>query len=682
MPKRNPRKKGGAKPGEHSGQSGLSIFIAQQRTIDELREYAANLEERNTKLESDFQEISNAYFWRLTGPARHFLIAFRKAFGIQRKKRKAPADPHALLMESFSDTGTKLFSRKELENQRRAFSLRTHGLRGLIFPSSEAGSPDPFQKHVLISLVVPLYNTPAVFLREMIRSVQHQTYPFWELCLVDASDQDHPEVERICRRLSGKDHRIKYRRLKKNGGISANSNVGLENSGGEYIALLDHDDILHPAALYEAVNAIVKHHADFIYTDEAIFTGTPENAHVLHFKPDYAPDTLLVNNYICHFTIFRKDLLKDAGSFDSSCDGSQDHDLFLRLTEKAKVIVHVPEILYYWRSHSGSTASNPMVKPETISSGVLSATKKLQRSGWPGAVHPINPGATIYHVQYEIKGTPTVSILIWEYESLTNLSICLQSILDKTFYPHFEILISVPEKQLNTLSEHFSEAYISRHSIRFIPEQSDLTASERINALSARATGDMLLFLSGNTAVISRDWLNEMIGHAQRDHIGAVGAKMYKIDNTIHHAGFHLREQGLIASRFEGVEQTNAGYMGRLMYAQNVIAVSADCMMTRRDVFSRTEGMDPLLTAAERDADYCLRLKNLGYYVLWTPYATLYCYRDETSETRDQSPDPQLFRRRWESEIISGDPYSNPNFDQSRDDCFMNPIRSRYAPRY
>ena len=299
--------------------------------------------------------------------------------------------------------GQRLFTARELESQRRHH----------------------FPRNVVFSIAVPLYNTPERFLRATIKSVLDQTYPHWELCLADGSDDEHGEVGRICREYAEKDSRIRYRKLEKNYGISGNTNACLEMATGAYIGLFDHDDLLHPAALYEVMRTIERTGADFIYTDESTFHDTPEDAYLPHFKPDFAPDNLRANNYICHFTVFKQTLLAQAGLFDPACDGSQDHDMVLRLTEKAKRVAHIPEILYYWRAHAGSVAESAGIKPYVFQAGVRAVEKQLERLGLEGEVAPLRPGLTIYRTCYAVKGTPKVSILIPNYEHKKDLQSCL-----------------------------------------------------------------------------------------------------------------------------------------------------------------------------------------------------------------------------------------------------------------
>lgn len=298
-----------------------------------------------------------------------------------------------------------------------------------------------FPINIKFSIIVPLYNTPRRFLKEMIQSILCQTYDNWELCMADGSDEEHFWVGEICRDYAAKDSRIHYRRLPSNLGISGNSNACLKMSSGDYLVLVDHDDWLHPAALHEIMEAICTYKADFIYTDENTFHRRPQDAYLPHYKPDFSPDSLRSNNYICHLTAFSRGLLEQINEgFRSSFDGSQDYDLILRLTEKAKQIIHIPEILYYWRSHKNSTASDTMAKPYAIAAAKGALAEHLERVGLSGKILDSVVPST-YRIKYKIIGTPLVSILISNKDHTIDLQKCINSITEKTTYSSWEIII-------------------------------------------------------------------------------------------------------------------------------------------------------------------------------------------------------------------------------------------------
>ena len=444
-----------------------------------------------------------------------------------------------------------------------------------------------FPVPLTFSIVVPLYNTPERFLREMLESVQAQTYREWQLCLADGSD-DEVDRSRIVGEYAAHDARIAYKRLAYNGGIAENTNAALAMAEGEYVALLDHDDILHPAALYEVRRVIAGQGADFIYTDEAVFASPRlKSVFSIHFKPDFAPDNLLANNYICHFTAFSRKLLHEAGNFRSAYDGSQDHELFLRLTAKAKRIVHLPEVLYYWRAHPLSNAMGN-VKNYAGPAGVRAVRDFLAASGQEAEVEVLPQCPTMYRVRYKLREKPLVSILVLSHGRAAATLRCVQSLVSKTAYDNWEILVLARGEDLERLSECEKAG-----SVKVLVWEG-ISEATACNFVAGRAKGEYLLFLHGDTEVINREWLEEMLMHAQRAQVGAVGAMLYYPNNIIQHAGaLILRERIAVRHAFAGVKRGELGYMGRLCYAQNLSAVSGACLLVKRSLWKEMGGMLP-----------------------------------------------------------------------------------------
>lgn len=526
-----------------------------------------------------------------------------------------------------------------------------------------------FQQGVYFSIVVPLYNTPERFLCEMIESVQAQTYAGWELCMADGSDAGHVEVERICREYAEKDRRIRYQKLEGNFGVSGNTNACLEMVMGDYIGLFDHDDLLHPAALYEVMRTIENTGADFIYTDESTFRDTPEDAYLPHFKPDFAPDNLRANNYICHFTVFKRSLLDEVGLFDPACDGSQDHDMVLRLTEKAHRIAHIPEILYYWRAHKASVAGGTEAKPYVTQAGIRAVEKQLERLGLEGKVEPVRPGMTIYRTRYTIRGTPKISIMIPNLEHLEDLKTCLDSIFKKTTWPNYEIVIVENNSRSPALFAYYESLQREHKNVRVVTWAGPFNYSAINNFGAQYCSGEYLLLLNNDTEVITPDWIQEMLMLAQRPDVGAVGAKLYYPNNTIQHAGVCLGMGGVAGHCYQGTPRESPGYMGRLLYSQDMTAVTGACMLMRREVWDEVGGLDENWAVAFNDTDLCMRIRQAGYLIVWTPFAELYHYesksrgREDTQEKKKRFDGEVLrFQSRWSKELESGDPYVNPNF--------------------
>lgn len=538
-----------------------------------------------------------------------------------------------------------------------------------------------FPRKIKFSVIVPLQNTPERFLRAMIESVIAQTYGCWELCMADGSDEEHRDVERVCREYAEKDGRIRYRKLEKNRGFSGNANACLEMAEGDYVGLLDQTDLLHPAALHEVMRAICEKNADFVYTDESAFHSTPRDAYLPNFKSSFAPDSLRGVDCIGRFTAFRRSLLDEAGPFDPACDGAQDYDMALRLTEKAGRIAHIPEILYYSRTQGRSAAKNAWIRPCDSDAGVRAVEKQLKRLGMEGKVEAAAPGQGIYHVRYAIKGTPKVSILIPNYEHMKDLKTCLDAVFGKTTWPNYEIVIVENNSSSQEIFDYYAELEQVHENVRVVTWKEPYNYSAVNNFGAQYCTGEYLLLLNNDTEVITPDWIQEMLMFAQRPDVGAVGAKLYYHDDTVQHGGVILGMGGLADHMHKDCKRTDHGYMKRLLYAQNLTAVTAACMLLRRDVWEKMNGLDPDWAVAFNDVDLCMRIRQAGYLIVWTPFAELYHYEFKSRGVEDTPEKQARFRsevlrcqQRWKKELEQGDPYYNPNLTLDRLDFSAVPI--------
>lgn len=644
---------------------------AQEEFILEQQLLIEQLQQENQILRDSFESLENAILWRMMKPIR-FLVHFLKWLARPKAEDSVMRNfPYIVRVHGWR------FASCRINDEIFAVANNYDGEKQALFDEQELAAQRErvFPQQITFSVVVPLYNTPERFLREMIASVRSQTYADWELCLADGSDEKHADVERVCREYVQQDSRIRYRKLEKNLGISGNTNACLEMAQGDYIGLFDHDDLLHPAALHEVMRAICEKHADFIYTDESTFRETPKDAYLPHFKPSFAPDNLRAGNYICHFTVFKRSLLDEVGRFDPACDGSQDHDMILRLTERAEHIAHIPEILYYWRAHAGSVAESTGVKPYVIAAGIRAVTKQLERLGLEGSVEQIKSEMALYRIRYAIKGTPKVSILIPNYEHLEDLKTCVDSIYGKTSWPNFEIVIVENNSKSPELFAYYEELQRAHENLRVVTWEGAFNFSA-INNYGARfCGGEYLLLLNNDTEVITPDWIQEMLMFAQRSDVGAVGAKLYYFDDTIQHAGVCLGMGGVASHYYQNTNRKSTGYMGRLLYAQNVSAVTGACMLLRREVWDEMQGLDEGLAVAYNDVDLCMRIRQAGRLIVWTPFAELYHYesksrgREDTPEKRKRfNAETIRFRLRWKKEMAQGDPYYNPNLALNRTD--------------
>ena len=623
-------------------------------------ELVAQLEEAEKHIEElDYKlgRIKNSFAWKLSKPLRGVMHTCVRVRDVYRQYG--------------SPVGV---ARKVRLKLRQKNAQKQHGLAS--FPGVEERKRQEetvFPKDITFSILVPLYNTPEKFLREMIDSVQAQTYGKWELCLADGSDDAHLEVGRICQEYMQNDIRIKYKKIEKNLGISGNTNVCFGMATGEYIGLFDHDDLLHPSVLYEYMKAICEQDADYIYCDEVTFEGNSiDNMLTIHFKPDFSIDNLRANNYICHFSVFSEKLLEETGLFRSEFDGSQDHDMILRLTSRAKKIVHVPKILYYWRSHPQSVAADINAKTYAIDAAKRAVLAHLKSCGLEGTVESTRAFPTIFRIKYKLKAKPMISIIIPNKDHRDDLKRCVDSILNKSTYENYEILI-VENNSTETETFAYYKMLENQPKVRVITYEAEggFNYSKINNFAAKQAKGEYLLLLNNDTKVITREWMEELLMYAQRDDVGAVGAKLYYADNTIQHAGIVI---GLGAHHAAGhthhlLPKENLGYMGRLCYAQDVTAVTGACLLVRKSLYEQVGGLDESFTVALNDVDFCLRLRALGLLNIFTPFAELYHYESKSrgldkdgASAERYNKEVAHFRERWKKELDAGDPYFNPNF--------------------
>ena len=563
------------------------------------------------------------------------------------------------------------------------------------FPTPEQAARESetvFPRMVKISILVPLWNNEREFQIEMLDSVMNQTYGNWELCLADGSDQAHGYIEEICREYAARaGGRIVYRRLEKNDGIAGNTNACLRMATGEYIGLLDQDDILHPSVLYCYVKAINEQGADYLYCDETTFkSGNINHMLTMHFKPDYAPDNLRANNYICHFSVFARNLLDGDELFRPKFDGSQDHDMILRLTDNAKKIVHVPRLMYYWRSHSGSTASGIEAKPYAIEAAKGAVAEHLRGAGYDHfKIESTRAFETIFRIRYQILGNPRISIVIANKDHVEDLRRCVTSIMEKSTYDNYEIIIV----ENNSTTEEIRDYYRSLLG-RELTGESGVFQSESgrisivvfqgafnyaaVNNLGVSyASGEYILLLNNDTEVITVNWMEELLMYAQREDVGAVGAKLYYGDKTIQHAGVVI---GLGAHRTAGhthykQHRQNLGYMGRLCYAQDVTAVTGACLLVKKSLYDAVGGLDAGFAVSLNDVDLCLKLRERGLLNVFTPFAELFHYEsasrgldDKGEKAERYNKESERFRQKWKKQLEAGDPYYNPNFSLDRSD--------------
>lgn len=494
-----------------------------------------------------------------------------------------------------------------------------------------------------ISILTPLYNTPPQFLQQFLDSVQAQTAPNWQLVLVDASDGAHPDVGETVRTRTAQDKRIVYAKIE-NKGIAANTNEAAKLAAGEYLALADHDDMLAPHAVYCMSKALAESGAAFAYSDEALFEKTPEHPRVGHFKPDYAPEYLMAVNYICHLAVFKKSLFDAVGGERPACDGAQDHDLFLRLIDEmqrrdpAAKPLHIPQVLYYWRVHAASTSGGTAAKPYVEKAAQKAVADHLAATGRQGRVEPGKfPGTC--HVVWDIpEPQPLVSILIPNKDHTDDLEKCLHSIYAKTAYENFEVIVIENNSTDPATTAYYKKLPERYDRARVVTYKGGFNFS-RINNFGRRyAAGKYLLLLNNDVEVINGDWLTQMVGECSQPGVGLCGAMLYYPDDTIQHAGIITGLGGYAGHSHKYHKRGGSGYMFRLATVQDFSAVTAACLLVRTAVYDELHGLDEEFTVAYNDVDFCLRVRDAGWRIVWTPYAELYHYESKSRGSDENDP--------------------------------------------
>lgn len=537
------------------------------------------------------------------------------------------------------------------------------------------------QKHTsldrkpLISIVIPLYCTPLPYLKELIESIRKQTYGNWQLCLADGSPDE--TVHEFLKKNYRHEVRISYKKLKSNGGISVNTNKAMELARGEYLMLCDHDDTLEPDALFEIVKAINDQDADVIYTDEDKVSMDGQHYFDPHFKSDFNLFRFRDNNYICHIFAVKRQVAEQAGYFRKEFDGAQDFDFIFRCCEKAEKIVHIPKVLYHWRCHMDSTAADPESKAYAFEAGRKAVEEHYKRMGIPARVEMTErPGW--YRSRLEIQGNPLISVIIPNKDHTEDLELCLSSMAKRTSYENYEVLVvenNSEEKETFAYYEKLHERY---PRVRVLTWGKEFNYSSINNFAAEQAKGEYLLFLNNDVEILTPDWMEEMLGICQQKEVSIVGAKLYYPDDTIQHAGVVLGLGGIAGHVMCRASREDAGYFGRMVSVQEISAVTAACMLVDACDFRAVGGFDESFRVAFNDIDLCMKIRDMGRKIVFTPYAELYHYESKSRGLED-TPEKQYrfekeitrFREKWEDQLKKGDPYYSPNLSVTEGDCSL-----------
>ena len=533
-----------------------------------------------------------------------------------------------------------------------------------------------FQQKPLISIVVPLYQTPEPYLRELIDSVKAQSYENWQLCLADGSPDDR--LKGFLDRNYGKENRIVYRKLEQNGGISVNTNEAVVLATGEYLMLCDHDDTLEPDALYEITKAINEKDApDVLYTDEDKVSMDGKHYFDPNFKPDYNLFRLRENNYICHIFVVKKALTDRVGLLRTEFDGAQDYDFIFRCCEEADKVVHIPKVLYHWRCHMDSTAADPESKAYAYQAGRRAIKEHYQRMGIDASVEMTErPGW--YRSYVKIQDNPKISIIIPNKDHIEDLELCLFSLTKRSTYKNYEILIVENNSEKPETFEYYKKLPDRYPKVKVLTWEKEFNYSAINNFAAKQAEGVYLLFLNNDVEILTPQWMEEMLQICQQKDVAITGAKLYYPDDTIQHAGVVLGLGGIAGHIMCKASREDPGYFGRTVTVQEISAVTAACMMIRTEDFWNAGGFDETFQVAFNDIDLCMKVRAAGKKIVFTPYAELYHYESKSRGLED-TPEKQFrfdkevkaFEAKWSEQLAKGDPYYSPNLSVTEGDCSL-----------
>jgi GT2 family glycosyltransferase len=651
---------------ENLDEAGLRRQLGKAR--DELREKERLLGARELKirqLEQELDEVIHSRVWRAADFCRCIVRGqiFRASPLLEqkvgpaagrwvRRYLKTPLTRAGLLRDEYS---------RWLKNENReTSSLSVQDMR------------EAYPLHPLVSIIMPVYNVRPAWLRRAVDSVRRQAYPAWELCIADDCSTD-PEIRRFLQELADTDDRVRVRFLERNTGIAGASNAALAMATGEFVGFLDHDDELSPDALLEVVRALNERpETDFFYSDEDKITEKGKRYHPF-FKPGWAPDTLRSYNYLCHFSVIRRSVVGEVGGFREGYEGSQDYDLFLRVVDRTDRIVHIPKILYHWRAIEGSVGRKGSAKMYAYESARKALADHLARNGLQGEVRDgLFLGS--YHIRYEVAGMPEVAIIIPTRDRVDVLRRCIESIIGRSTYENYRILVVDNGSAEERTHRYYGE--LCRHErVTLLEYHRPFNFSAVNNFAAARVASEYLLFLNNDTEIITPQWLEEMLGLAQRPDVGAVGCLLCYPNDTVQHGGIIIGIGGVAGHAHKYFPLGDYGYFGRLKTVQNLSAVTAACLLTRKSVFEEAGGFEEELSHAFNDVDLCLRIRERAYNIVYTPFAQLYHHEslsrgyENTPEKRQRFNRERLYcEERWFDILAAGDPYYNPNLTLTRED--------------
>ena len=514
------------------------------------------------------------------------------------------------------------------------------------------------------SILTPVYETPPGVLRKMLRSVRRQSFRDWELCLVDDASPS-PHVKEILDQARARDERIRVFHREQNGGIVPASNDALEMAQGEFVALLDHDDTLHPDALAHVAEALdATPEADYAYTDEDKIDLNGRHSHPF-FKPDWSPERMRTQMYTCHFSVLRRSIVEEVGGFDPEFEGSQDWDLVLKVTERARAVVHVPRVLYHWRMLETSAAADEAAKPWAFEAGRRAVQAHCDRIGLQARVDrdPDDPG--VLHLEPQLQDQPLVSIVIPTGGQIRDVRFkptvlvvnCVRSIVERSTYENYEIVVVAGAAVEPGVAEELHE--IAGDRLRIVPYTAPFDFSAKINLGAVHSRGKHLLLLNDDIEVTTPNWLERMVMYSEREGIGVVGGKLLWGDTRLQHVGVNF-DNGLPGHLYRGFASDFTGYANSVVIARNCLAVTGACLMTRREIFEKLGGLTGALPINFNDVDYCLKAYAAGYRIVYDPDLVLFHFESSSREAKVDRWEVEQLIDRWQN-VAAVDPYGNPN---------------------
>ncbi len=520
------------------------------------------------------------------------------------------------------------------------------------------------------SILTPIYETPAGVLRKMLASVRRQSHRDWELCLVDdGSSAAH--VRETLDAAAAADPRIRVEYRAENAGIVAASNDALAMARGEFVALLDHDDTLHPDALAHVAAAIdSRPGVDYVYTDEDKIDLAGSHSQPF-FKPDWSPERMRTQMYTCHFSVLRRQLVEEVGGFDPAFEGSQDWDLVLRVSERAREIVHVPRVLYHWRMLDTSAASGgDAVKPYAFEAGARAVQAHCDRIGLPAEVERDAEDSGVLHLQPRLREQPLVSIVIptngqireVRFEQMVLVVNCVRSIVERSSYENYEIVCVFDQGTLPVILQELRD--IAGERLRLVEFDGPFDFSAKINLGAVRSEGEHLLLLNDDIEVTTPDWIERMVMYSELEGVGAVGGRLLWGDGRLQHVGVGF-DDGLPGHHYHGFAGDFRGYANAVVIARDCLAVTAACLMSPRAAFEEVGGMTRLLPMNFNDVDYCLKLHSGGHRIVYDPDTILFHFESSTRDPEVKKWEEERLTDRWRG-IVAVDPFGNPNLRRGR----------------